>query len=159
MFIIHTDNRFDRGQLLRTRRPSYTVTLEEFYPAERIPEFYRNDGINELIGLPHEDVLLTEQTDASQVATRIGECGQDVIVIDHETLRSAFAAFWNHAALGKALTEAVRGGACLWIGFQSAGYAPAWLAKLLPGATPWRVVAAGEAGAVAKPETGHRGKP
>jgi hypothetical protein len=155
ILVIRTDNRQDRGQLLRTRRPSYTVGLEALYPLKQIPDFYRNDGLHELLGLPHDDLLIEAGTNPAGVATRIAASPQRAVIIDHEALHPEFSGFWENAALGAALAAAIKSGALLWIGFQSSGYVPAWLKEILPGGVPWEIVAAGEADSLTGLATDH----
>jgi len=146
--IIYADNSIERGQMLRTRRPSYTVSLESLYPPEKILDFYRNDGINELIGLPHHSLAIDMSPDPSFMASLITNHSVRAVIIDHEALREDFSGFWEDALVASSLAGAVRSGTTLFVGFQSSGYCPQSLLELLPYGKPWQIVSAGEADAM-----------
>ena len=148
MLIFHCDNSVDRGQELRTRRPSYTCNLDSLYMPDRIPEFYRNDGIHELIGLPHEDFSLEANLSSLPDCKTIALGGYKAFIIDHEALHPEFSGFWENNSLGAAISKAILNGAVLWIGFQSSGYIPAWMKKILPAGKSWKVRFRGEADSI-----------
>ncbi len=49
MIVITCDNSKDRGQILRTMCPPFTVDIATLQPKERWNDFYRNDSIADLI--------------------------------------------------------------------------------------------------------------